>query len=65
MASVEEVKYSICIHSDRSVNCGKRNTTVIFQISNKLHLILLDDILFPDQMIAQIYPSSDIKKPHR
>lgn len=54
MAGMEEVKYSICIHSDRSVNCGERNTTVIFQIPNKLHLILLDDILFPDQMIADL-----------
>lgn len=27
MAGVEEVKYSICIHSDRSVNCGERNNS--------------------------------------
>lgn len=65
MASVEEVKYPICIHSDRSVNCGERNTTLISQTPNKLHLILPDGFLFPDQMIAEIYCSSDIQKHHR
>lgn len=61
MARVEEVKYPICIHSDRSVNCGERKTTVIFQTQNKLHLILTDRFLFPDKMIAEIYPSSGVK----
>lgn len=64
MARVEEVKYPICIHSDRSVNCGERNTTVIFQTQNKLHLILWDRFLFPDQMVVAIYPSSDVQKHH-
>lgn len=64
MARVEEVKYPICIHSDRSVNCRERNTTVIFQTQRKLHLILLDSFLFPDQVIAEIYPSYDIQKHH-
>lgn len=47
MARVEEVKYPICIHSDRSVNCGERNTTVIFQTQNKLHLILTGQVFIP------------------
>lgn len=61
MARVEEVKYPICIHSDRSVNCKERNTIVIFQTQNKLHLILLDKFLFPDKITVEIYPRSDIQ----
>lgn len=38
MARVEEVKYPICIHSDRSVSCGDRNITVIFQPPNQVVL---------------------------
>lgn len=61
MARVEEVKYPICIHSDRSVNCGERNTTVILQTPNKFHLIQLNRFLFPDKIIVNIYSSSDIQ----